>query len=438
MLRIHRFALLVTLVACLFAPQVIADDKPLDAPAALEALKKLAGNWSSKDGGEHGPGGIEFRVTAAGSAVTATFYPGSDMEMLSVFHLDGEDELVHTHYCALGNQPTMRLVKGDKPNEMRFEFTGGTSLDPKKDMHVHNMTLRVLGPNRIESEVEAWNEGKPAASHKFTLDRQLADATAAKAASVEPKSEFFTASDGIKIHYLMLGDHGSPVVLVHGYTGSADGNWFLNGIAQALAENHRVVAIDCRGHGESDKPHESGKYGGQMAKDVFELMDHLKIQKAHIHGYSMGGFITSQLMALDPARFITASFGGSGVPETDPDQLAKVPADKTESDPQEAEARSKLSNAPHRDEQALTAVRGSWGNVDRSKLDLTKIQFPVLAINGEFDKPNQKTHRMQRELANFKSVILPGKSHLTAIMADYMPQEYITELTAFINKNDAQ
>ena len=129
----------------------------------------------------------------------------------------------------------------------------------------------------------------------------------------------------MKIHYLTLGDDGTPVVLIHGYTGSAEGNWFLNGVGQALAKNHRVIAIDCRGHGQSDKPHDAEKYGPQMAVDVIELMDHLGIKQAHIHGYSMGGFITSRLMATNPDRFITAAFGGSGVGETDSAQQAKVP-----------------------------------------------------------------------------------------------------------------
>ena len=72
------------------------------------------------------------------------------------------------------------------------------------------------------------------------------------------------------------------------------------------------------------------------------------------------------------------------------------------------------------------------------KIDLTKIKIPVLAINGEFDRPNAKTHRMQRELTNFKSVVLPGKSHLTAIMAGYIPKEYIESLATFIDENDAK
>ena len=77
-----------------------------------------------------------------------------------------------------------------------------------------------------------------------------------------------------------------------------------------------------------------------------------------------------------------------------------------------------------------------WKASDRGAIDLTKIRIPVLAINGEFDGPNAKTHRMKRELAHFTAVVLPGKSHLTAIMAGYIPQLYIDSLVRFINDND--
>ncbi|HEY4313652.1 MAG TPA: alpha/beta hydrolase [Pirellulales bacterium] len=266
-------------------------------------------------------------------------------------------------------------------------------------------------------------------------------ALAQSALGFEGTDGYFTSSDGLKIHYLEAGHAtatGNPVVLIHGYTGNAEGNWFTNGVAKALAKNHWVVAIDCRGHGKSEKPHDPEKYAIAMPRDVIELMEHLKISKAHIHGYSMGGMITGQLLAAHPERFITASFGGSGVPEVDPEWRAKVPADKPGPDPQEAEAREKLSHHPERDEEALVAARVVFKPENRGTIDLTKVTVPVLAINGEFDGPNAKTARMQRELKNFKSVVLPGKSHLTAIMAGYIPQEYIDELAAFINANDTK
>lgn len=60
----------------------------------------------------------------------------------------------------------------------------------------------------------------------------------------------------------------------------------------------------------------------------------------------------------------------------------------------------------------------------------------MLAVNGELDRPNAKTHRMQRELTNFKSVVLPGKSHLSAIVAETIPPLYVETLVQFINAND--
>jgi pimeloyl-ACP methyl ester carboxylesterase len=69
-------------------------------------------------------------------------------------------------------------------------------------------------------------------------------------------------------------------------------------------------------------------------------------------------------------------------------------------------------------------------------LDLTKITFPVMAVNGEFDRPRMRTHRFWRELSNFTSVVLPGKGHLTAMMAGYIPDLYIDAYAAFIVGNN--
>jgi pimeloyl-ACP methyl ester carboxylesterase len=272
----------------------------------------------------------------------------------------------------------------------------------------------------------------------------------------EPTDGYFTTSDGIKIHYLTQGGSGSWVVLIHGYTSSAEGNWFRNGIAPALAQNHRVVAIDCRNHGKSDKPEPRGR---GLARDVVELMDHLKIERAHVHGYSMGGSITAQLLADIPDRIVTAAFGGSGVRETDPEKAKAAEAlDKQGADPIEVAARRELrmralvdsgtsqAEAEKRvDEQMKAEAAGGTPQVaagpERTpprvpNVDLTKVKIPVIAIIGEYDMPNARTARMKRELSNFELTVLPGKSHLTAIAPRTMPQEYLATLTAFIDAND--
>ena len=259
----------------------------------------------------------------------------------------------------------------------------------------------------------------------------------------------FTTSDDVEIHYLTLGSSGSWVVLIHGYTGSAEGNWFANGIAAALAERHRVVAIDCRNHGKSDKPTPGGI---GRAKDVIELMNHLGIERAHVHGYSMGGLITARLLALIPERIITAGFGGSGVRESE-EWVDRVPPDPEGTDPNEAAASRNLrisaamNNGMSREEAEAAAAEprsarrfpaadGNASTRPAVELDLRKVDVPVLAITGEFDSPYAKTHRLWRELRDFTNVVLPGKSHLTAIVAGHMPPEYLRAVVRFIDSND--
>ncbi|HTL30280.1 MAG TPA: alpha/beta hydrolase [Tepidisphaeraceae bacterium] len=118
-------------------------------------------------------------------------------------------------------------------------------------------------------------------------------------------------SGGVTISYVEAGG-GDPVVLVHGLYSSAELNWIKPGTFDLLAKNHHVIAIDLRGHGMSDKPTSEDAYGKPMAEDVVRLMEHLKIQKAQIVGYSLGGIVVMRLLADHPDRFTAAALGGMG------------------------------------------------------------------------------------------------------------------------------
>lgn len=259
---------------------------------------------------------------------------------------------------------------------------------------------------------------------------------AAPAVQVGQKSHFFTTSDGIKIHYLTHGDRGSWVMLIHGYSDSAQRMWFNTGIAPEIAKRHRVVAIDNRNHGQSDKPIAGGS---GRAQDVIELMDHLKIDRAHIHGYSMGGGIVGQLLALAPTRFVTAGFGGSGMSETN--DTYRVAAEAM--DDALPKATGADAEGMERFRARVTAARpqGSAAAAARAPVapavDLTKLTIPILAVNGSYDNPYRKTHRLWREVQIFQNVILPGKTHLTAIAAGAAPsQQYIDAIAKFIDMYD--
>jgi hypothetical protein len=160
--------------AALSAPAARCDDKPAKAPAAthagLEKLKKLAGTWveADKEGKPTAKVVSVIKVTAGGSAVTETLFPGEAMEMVSVYHRDGAD-LVMTHYCALGNQPRLKADPKSPANQIRWEFTGGTNLDPAKDMHMHGGTLTLVDDDHIEFAGVGWVNGKPAEDHCATM-----------------------------------------------------------------------------------------------------------------------------------------------------------------------------------------------------------------------------------------------------------------------------
>jgi len=118
-------------------------------------------------------------------------------------------------------------------------------------------------------------------------------------------------SKGVKIHYVVEGK-GEPVVLLHGFESSAAMNWRLTGVIRALAPKYQVIALDCRGHGLSGKPAGDDQYGLEMVEDVARLLDHLKIDKAQIVGYSMGGMIAMKFMVLHPERTLSGILGGMG------------------------------------------------------------------------------------------------------------------------------
>ena len=129
---------------------------------------------------------------------------------------------------------------------------------------------------------------------------------------VEAADDVFD-SNGVKIRYVTEGK-GEPVVLIHGWMGDssmwgrdASGNTKLN---TADADGFQLIALDCRGHGKSDKPHDPAKYGPEMAADVVRLLDHLKIEKAHLVGYSSGAFIAGKVAATHPERVLSVVYGG--------------------------------------------------------------------------------------------------------------------------------
>jgi pimeloyl-ACP methyl ester carboxylesterase len=134
-----------------------------------------------------------------------------------------------------------------------------------------------------------------------THAQQAATATASATLAAAPDQQF--ANGDVTIRYRDLGT-GDPIVFIHGYTATLES---MIGIANALPPDHRKIALDVRGFGRSSKFNSADKYGQKMVDDVVALMDHLKIQRAHLVGHSMGALISANVAARYPDRVSTAA-----------------------------------------------------------------------------------------------------------------------------------
>jgi pimeloyl-ACP methyl ester carboxylesterase len=220
-----------------------------------------------------------------------------------------------------------------------------------------------------------------------------------------PVSQTFDAN-GVKIHYLIEGA-GEPVVLIHGLDSSARINWQMPGTIDAIARDHQVIALDLPGFGQSDKPVEARAYSLQWVEDVILLLDHLKIRKAHIVGYSMGGLVALKLIAEHPDRVLSGTLGGMGwLPQ-----------------------RSFL--------QKVWAHMRSVRSKDVSELALTEdelkaIRIPVLILVGDRD-PMRKLYvvPLQKVRNDWQVIEIQGAGHLNCIFK----KQFIDELEKWLDMN---
>ena len=163
-------ALAFALVLPALAPATTGSANP-----AFEKLKSLAGKWTGQssfdEGGNKGTSEVTvlYRVTAAGSAVEETLFPGTPEEMVTMYHMDG-DQLVLVHYCAAGNQPHMKLKESGDPNTLAFEFTSGTNMKDT-DMHMHSAKITFVDADHIKGVWSSMKDGKPAGEATFDLAR---------------------------------------------------------------------------------------------------------------------------------------------------------------------------------------------------------------------------------------------------------------------------
>jgi len=200
----------------------------------------------------------------------------------------------------------------------------------------------------------------------------------------------FTTFDGLELAYLDAG-RGDEVVLLHGFAANHDIQWIAPGVVEALRDaGRRVIALDMRGHGESDKPHDPAAYGADaMVRDVQALFDHLELVSVPVVGYSMGAHVTSRLAPVEPrvSRIVLGGVGANMANISQPDRRSSI-ADALEAqDPstienQAAKAFRTFADSTGADRAALAAImRSSQG----APSDVGSISVPTLVLTGEKD-----------------------------------------------------
>ncbi|MFN8138741.1 MAG: hypothetical protein U0R49_02965 [Fimbriimonadales bacterium] len=150
------------------APTTSADET---AKRAFDKMKTLVGKWEGKmgEGADAMPATVEYKLTGSGSALVETLGPGSPFEMVSVYHMDG-DNLVMTHYCGAGNQPSMKFKPAKDANVLFFDFVKGSNMKPT-DMHMHNVAFTFDGADHVTAVWQAYNNNKPAEKAVFDFKR---------------------------------------------------------------------------------------------------------------------------------------------------------------------------------------------------------------------------------------------------------------------------
>ena len=152
----------------LLAPAAHAEG--VDAKAAFETLKGLAGTWDGKVVGSDQDFDVSFEVTSGGSMVLERMALGTGHEMVNAYHMvDGELRVIH--FC-FANQPMMKLdTAASKPNDLVFAFAGGTNFDPAKDTHIHNGRVRING-EVLDGEWGTWAGGKDVGAAHYQARRK--------------------------------------------------------------------------------------------------------------------------------------------------------------------------------------------------------------------------------------------------------------------------
>lgn len=255
------------------------------------------------------------------------------------------------------------------------------------------------------------------------------------AVGVRPGGNRFD-SNGTWLYFKDYQGEGEPVILLHGFGLNGRTGWEVRGVPWVLSRTHRVIVLDQRGHGRSGTPRDPSQYGVEMANDVIRLMDHLKLEKAHVAGYSMGGFVALKVATLYPERLMSVAVCGAGFekPEgvnlTALEDISKAIQERRDYsglakflEPGRRDPRwikVKVMNAFIRienDDLALAAVLRAFDQLAVEEEALRTCRVPMLTVIGGDDPFLPAAERLHALVPNHVLTIVPGRNHMNTMVS---------------------
>src|ERR1700756_1053559 len=242
-------------------------------------------------------------------------------------------------------------------------------------------------------------------------------------------------SNGVRIHFEVNGpEHGQPIVLVHGFASDYKLNWVGSRWQETLTgAGFKVIGIDCRGHGHSDKPHAEADYSVDlMASDVIGVLDELGIDETAYVGYSMGARIGLQVIMDHPRRVNRAVLGGIGSAGAIDHASEIAHAFRTGQPSEDPIVQSfyKFASArPTNDMQALAACIVGL-KPDARPDRLAKIRTPILIVVGDRDDIATGAPELVELIPSARLVTVANRDHMSAVPAREFKQAALEFLTA--------
>ena len=222
-------------------------------------------------------------------------------------------------------------------------------------------------------------------------------------------SDFFTATDGVRISYGVIGNSdGKTIVLLHGFMNTQE-NWKKTALYNDLiTQGYKVITLDLRGNGKSDKPHDPNLYAHDAeAKDVMQLASLLKLTSYDVIGYSRGAIIASRVLMLDK-RISKTVMGGMGSDFTNPEWPRRIMFYRALNNEDVPELKDMVKGVQDRglDQQALAYQQKEQPST--SAEEFKKVKTPVLIICGETDSANGSADDLAKLIPNAVLKRVPG------------------------------